>query len=454
MDFRQPASKAYTGEPFSLPNPGLASPASLTLGDIRLPKTPTATRAPSPASGSGSVSPASMRRSNPNSQPSSRGPSRGPSRQPSREQLSSPPTSSPLHLSSVLPSSSASSTSAFSPLFPFPATSTAPSSTGPSRTRSKSVYQFPATQAIPSPPSDSFNEQSDGSSHDLGVSPLSLGLSPIALGSQPGIRRSNSQRSGQGLLANHRMSLAGAAGLGASAGPSGRPGGNGENTDEYAQIILASRNAKMRKWKTSTGSSEGGHARSGSWAGEAGPRRGLSTFGEAELVDEADITAADGVGFGLGVGSKEFEWVDWLDEYRKMKEAKLAAEGGRVPEDREGEEAAMASLANSTSPARSESNAHCVLDSPLIIFPRPQPQSTILSRPQRQESATVVAWKAFSPPILLSSISRSLRRRLHPPGISSRSRLQLPLLFLFLPNLPRHSLAPCLGARATRSRRE
>lgn len=195
---------------------------------------------------------------------------------------------------------------------------------------------------------DPFREASDSSSHDLGVSPLSLGLSPLALGAQDGIRRSNSQRGGRGLLAAHRTSVAPTGGLGASTGAGGA--GAAENTDEYAQIILASRNAKMRKWKTSTGSSNDGHARSGSWAGEGGPmRRGMPSFGEeGELVQEADITAADGIGFGIGVGNKEFEWVDWLDEYRKMKEAKLRAERSEanegVAEDAKGEEAAMASL--------------------------------------------------------------------------------------------------------------
>lgn len=37
---------------------------------------------------------------------------------------------------------------------------------------------------------------------------------------------------------------------------------------------------------------------------------------------EGDL-GPDAVG---GSGKKEVEWVDWLDEYRKMKEAKLKAE--------------------------------------------------------------------------------------------------------------------------------
>lgn len=181
-----------------------------------------------------------------------------------------------------------------------------------------------------------------GQHPDSGVSPLTLGLSPLAEASASderhgaGIRRISSQRqpgSGSGSLSMHRTSIA--------------PGGNllphsqrlsdrrGENTSEYAQIILASRNAKMRKWKSSVGSFSPGHERASSWTGEGGVPASPSTTGlrrqPGEKLQDTDAgsdapESADGVGFGLGVGSKEFEWVDWLDEYRKMKEAKLRAE--------------------------------------------------------------------------------------------------------------------------------
>lgn len=111
----------------------------------------------------------------------------------------------------------------------------------------------------------------------------------------------------------------------------GSAGGTVGDTDEYAHIILASRTAKMRKWKTSTstlgtagldltflGGKDGGLSRSG-----------IPSFdNDVDPLDEMDITQESLV-YGTGSsGNKEIEWVDWLDEYRKMKEAKMRAEQG------------------------------------------------------------------------------------------------------------------------------
>lgn len=372
MEFRPQPTTAGGYDAFSLPSSGFAgSQSASALDDIRVPKTPSATRAPSPASGSGSASHASSVRTGPPSQSSSRAQSRPgsrpASRQPSREDVraavasgsTSPPFSSSPPVSS----------SAFSPLFPFP--SAGPSSPGPSRSRAKSVYQPPAgpfssTSMSPSSASPFSAASQPG---DMGVSPLTLGLSPLAEATaaesafESGMRRKSSLRqpgSGANTMSMHRTSVAPS---GALLTPDQRIGTSrgGESTSEYAQIILASRNAKMRKWKSSVGSFGSGHDRSSSWAGEGGlpatatggqeSRERGTTFTRAE----DDSGAADAVGFGIGVGNKEFEWVDWLDEYRKMKEAKLRAEQqsrpARARQTSDEKQEPSASTSSQTSPS-------------------------------------------------------------------------------------------------------
>jgi serine/threonine-protein kinase RIM15 len=84
----------------------------------------------------------------------------------------------------------------------------------------------------------------------------------------------------------------------------------------------------MRKWKTSLSSigTVEGIPRGNSWLGDPGSRKAMPSFGEDGTIEEADITQADAGDFGVAGGNKEFEWVDWLDEYRKLKEAKLRSE--------------------------------------------------------------------------------------------------------------------------------
>ncbi|KAN0063369.1 rim15, signal transduction response regulator [Thecaphora frezii] len=150
-------------------------------------------------------------------------------------------------------------------------------------------------------------------------------------------------------------------------------------TDEYARIIIQSRNAKMQKWKsqnprspsaaTASSSSQDPEAaaavcdwglydarqaseieassivlgRRGTTIGilrrtalpsTPGPSRRPSQTDSITSIesqyDESGSSGAGAMGFesalsGLGA-AKEIEWVDWLDEYRKMKEAKLQSE--------------------------------------------------------------------------------------------------------------------------------
>ncbi|GAC76453.1 NDR and related serine/threonine kinases [Moesziomyces antarcticus T-34] len=136
-------------------------------------------------------------------------------------------------------------------------------------------------------------------------------------------------------------------------------------TDEYARIIIQSRNAKMQKWRAQNPSRLGrGDAVAAAAPGRAGQDRSQdgqadgTLFGQASLgrrgttiglQRDASLLDAMRARRGSAVDSNdsiesqldeeeeghrglessafaEFEWVDWLDEYRKMKEAKLQSE--------------------------------------------------------------------------------------------------------------------------------
>jgi len=109
-------------------------------------------------------------------------------------------------------------------------------------------------------------------------------------------------------LSNHRLSIA--------------PTGSNDGTDEYAQIILSTRNAKVRKWRPASPAADPGGSGLRSWSLAGG--RNNSTLGE-QTEDGGDDEAEPEQ--WTGAPPKEIEWVDWLDEYRKMKEAKLRADG-------------------------------------------------------------------------------------------------------------------------------
>ncbi|GAA5857047.1 hypothetical protein JCM8547_007931 [Rhodosporidiobolus lusitaniae] len=357
LEFRQPSalSAAYLGDVLSAPVSHGFNP-STSPTDTRLPKTPLGTRAPSPASPTSSQSPKT-------SPAGSRGPSLGPSRQPSQELLSTSRSSASHNMT---PSSSANS--AFAPLFPFPAN--APAVPAPSRTRdrSKSVnFPGPMNTPLPAAAFSGLGELSGPlpTSAALGVSPPTFNLSPFGppsgsvvtpvpkdrSASDPQAQRGHTRGaasissiggagppSGSGSrLAIHRTSIAPSGGLGVG----GSGGEAGQSTDEYAQIILSTRNAKVRKWKTSGGSAatlstlEPGTAGTGkTWTGLG------ATTEEANEGDAGGEGGDEGEGGGgagqVGPEPREIEWVDWLDEYRKMKEAKLRAdEAGEETEDEE-----------------------------------------------------------------------------------------------------------------------
>ncbi|GAA5951604.1 hypothetical protein JCM21900_000525 [Sporobolomyces salmonicolor] len=345
VDIRQSAlSSSYTSDAFVGGSSSRSSGSAPS--ESRLPKTPVGTRAPSPVSGSGSGSGSpSDGRSLPTSQASSRGPSQHHSRRSSREKV---PTISALTLSSPGPTSSA--TSAFGPLFPFQ--SGAPAGSPSPRHRSKSISVSPS-QSLQQDPFRDDGELAPPSStaqRDHGVSPPAFNLnlfgSAIAPSSgQPRVA-SDSKPAAKGHKASASISSVGGGSNSRLAvhRASVAPGGAAVNsTDEYAQIILSTRNAKVRKWKTSpstqgSASLESATAASGkSWT-LAGGRNNSALGEQAEDGDqqpsETDITHAQGAQFGLQGRRKEIEWVDWLDEYRKMKEAKLRAD--EAEEDNEG----------------------------------------------------------------------------------------------------------------------
>ena len=108
-------------------------------------------------------------------------------------------------------------------------------------------------------------------------------------------------------------------------------------TDEYAQIIMQSRTAKMQKWK---GSPAVGSTSAAATLDLASPfRPPIPSFeSEADITDSQDQepSRADPIP-NIGTSSKEIEWVDWLDEYRRLKEAKLRSESEKQQEKTDAE---------------------------------------------------------------------------------------------------------------------
>jgi len=373
IDFRQPnaLAAAYSGEAMSAPSGGHGFKPSSSPVEFRLPATPVATRAPSPAS------PTSSRSSQYVSPTTSRPNSRLPSRQGSREKLSATSSST----QPTERSGASSAHSAFAPLFNVPA---APPATR-TRDRSRSISShpppsyppslsahstdpFPISAAGPSSPSSSSSRPSRNSPPVFNLSSFSAGpqravsasVSPPthrATASFASVGPSSSRDPNGpppvfgslgssssaaafapstpmlgGRLSSHRMSIApssGVAGFGAA-----------DSTDEYAQIILSTRNAKVRKWKASGGGGGGGPSVSTLEAGTAGTGKTWANLAEAteDASGEAGGAREGVAGYEVQPGTREIEWVDWLDEYRKMKEAKLKLDeqhgpGGIVVEE-------------------------------------------------------------------------------------------------------------------------
>ncbi|KAH8926258.1 hypothetical protein BT69DRAFT_1014424 [Atractiella rhizophila] len=99
------------------------------------------------------------------------------------------------------------------------------------------------------------------------------------------------------------------------------------STDEYAKIIMQARNAKLRKWVPSPGQ----HTRRKRAGIPVFPLTGSGAGGEEE-DDGSSSSELEVLEDGLGEEEqpKEIEWVDWLEEYKKMKDAKLRSEESDV----------------------------------------------------------------------------------------------------------------------------
>ncbi|CAO1618301.1 unnamed protein product [Jaminaea pallidilutea] len=152
-------------------------------------------------------------------------------------------------------------------------------------------------------------------------------------------------------------------------------------TDEYARIIIQSRSAKMQKWRALNAEAstredvapaavDDSETRQFPGASSLSPDRSVTNLGrrgtaiglpdrfrqyrESNAADEtidADNSASvlPFARFGGLAASGEIEWVDWLDEYRRMKEVKLRAE--------EASEAAKEEEQATSTPPKAESNA-------------------------------------------------------------------------------------------------
>lgn len=105
------------------------------------------------------------------------------------------------------------------------------------------------------------------------------------------------------------------------------------STDDYARHLQESRASKLQRWaNASIESAAGTTTISGSIIDIGSPSRG--TRGAASVLDETTFqpptqyleTSGGDIGIRPGTGGRDIEWVDWLDEYKRLKEAKLKAE--------------------------------------------------------------------------------------------------------------------------------
>lgn len=117
------------------------------------------------------------------------------------------------------------------------------------------------------------------------------------------------------------------------------------STEDYARHLQESRASKLRKWATGTNQADDfkldtGLAGNTIGAGSDVQAAGTKARRRAAIPDFTDFNYSgdragkdyrDELAGDLGArpgtaGSREIEWVDWLDEYKKMKEAKIRAE--------------------------------------------------------------------------------------------------------------------------------
>lgn len=394
------------------------------LDDSKIPRTPAATRVPSPATSVSGGEPSiggDFTRSGPPSGSSSVAHSRVSSRRSSADKTAAgataaaspppqpvPPLASPL----IMPSSHerSPSGSAFSPLFPFGSSSSAGlvRSSSPQHERVKRhtrATSVSVTSAMGLSPQnlDSASLASLSPSHSLSPS-YELGASPFAQGPflQPP-PSSTSQSEAPSLLSTsvrEPSMFSRRAANRTSMTPHMSSDAFGENTDEYAQIILASRDAKMRKWKTS-GSSTSGLGIPTSpvlmRSKSPGSRKNIPNFDLGPSTSQPGGTSPGALGI-------EVEWVDWLDEYRKMKEAKLQAER---------HQSAVHAIAEEGSPVAAAADRESGPPSPMLL---------LLKRtdavPPRAATAEFNPYEA--------STAAMAQRGMHTPSSSESQRSDLP----------------------------
>ncbi|MCO5598837.1 hypothetical protein L7F22_052936 [Adiantum nelumboides] len=110
-----------------------------------------------------------------------------------------------------------------------------------------------------------------------------------------------------------------------------------QGIDEYARIIIQSRNAKMQKWKTASSSQSQQRMPGYALFADDADQSGDTTANRNASESQAKVAATPNVSpvgsltdhkdnLSDESGQREIEWVDWLDEYRRLKEAKLRVE--------------------------------------------------------------------------------------------------------------------------------
>ena len=319
--------------------------------------------------------------------------------------LASPFPSSSLTQSSPSVNPPRTTSSAFSPLFPFSmpsytsdthtGSSAASVSRSHSRTRSKgsplhnrissrmnqdslasagsATSAHIVTPSVPeeivSPTSASFSESSAGRSPSTLERIVTVNLSDtgsLQAGPSPEARLPSSvdvSELGREMVANTNL---GGAALSAATSPSsdrrkgfrtsmlpGPTSASVSSSEDYARHLQESRASKLKKWANNAnaagGESGAGNPISGSdFAAErtirARRRGGMPDFAEfgfsaAAISGESDYR--DELGGDAGArpgtaGSRDIEWVDWLEEYKQMKEAKIRAEHEEKEQETEG----------------------------------------------------------------------------------------------------------------------
>ncbi|KDN52643.1 hypothetical protein K437DRAFT_266493 [Tilletiaria anomala UBC 951] len=160
-------------------------------------------------------------------------------------------------------------------------------------------------------------------------------------------------------------------------------------TDEYAKIIVASRNAKMQKWKSSSMIPKAGSPAlgalpqmEGSTSGRVSPKRTSLTSAELLRKREKILDVATS-GFEPDEKASSFErgeieWVDWLDEYQRMKETKM-----RTEQEEEMKKAAPSATVGKSEDMPSSGSAYLSLPPNAHLRPR-SPLEPRLSKSQSQ----------------------------------------------------------------------